>query len=251
MIRILSARPIALGLLIALCGCLSEGFATGPQDFGEGRRVLFVGNSYTYTNGIPSILVALADSAGGDRIAALTVAGPNVALVDHWFEGSAAAQIAKGGWEWVVLQQGPSSVQINRDSLRLVTGWFAEEIAKVNATPALFSAWPQSHRRQDFPRAIESYRLAAEDVDGLMIPIAAAWLAAWERDPTVQLYADGLHASPAGAYLSALVLYARLLEKTPRGLPHAVRMRHGPTIVLTPAQAALLQDAAAEVTGFP
>lgn len=40
---------------------------------------------------------ALADSAGGDRLAVETVAGPDMALVDHWNGGTARHEIARGG----------------------------------------------------------------------------------------------------------------------------------------------------------
>ena len=216
---------------------------------GEGRRVLFIGNSYTYLMDIPGIVQALADSAGGDRLAVATVAGPDMALVDHWSNGTALREIKKGGWEWVVLQQGPSSTALNRDTLIIATRQFGTEIKGVSARPALFSAWPSQSRRQDFDRAIESYTLAAAEVNGLFLPIASAWLAAWRRDPTLRLYSDGLHPSIDGAYLSALVIYARLLGKSPIGLSNRVRLRSG-TIVSLPANlATLLQEAAHEVAG--
>ena len=87
------------------------------------------------------------------------------------------------------------------------------------------------------------------DVNGLFIPIASARLAAWKGDPNLALYEDGLHPSVTGTYLSAVVTYASLLEKTPRGLPSTVRLFSGATISIDPRVAALLQDAAAEVTG--
>lgn len=241
-----TSRSIS-AVLLSASACLGTGPAE-PEPIGEGRRALFIGNSYLYTQDIPGIVQALADSAGGDKIAVATVAGPNLALIDHWNDGTAAQAIAQGGWEWVVLQQGPSSVEVNRDTLRLATQLFAGEIAKVGAQPALFSAWPMSDRRQDFPRAIESYTLAAADVNGLFLPVASSWLAAWSRDPAVGLYADGLHASTAGAYLSALVIYSRLLGKTPIGLPARLQLRSGAVLSLPSQLADMLQAAAAEVT---
>lgn len=196
-------RTARWGALLLVAGCLGnlEGAGlTEPVLIGEGRRALFIGNSYTYLADIPGLVQAMADSAGGDKIAIETVAGPDMALVDHWKEGTAAREIAEGGWEWVVLQQGPSSVQVNRDSLRTLTQMFSAEIAKVNATPALFSAWPSATRRADFDRAIESYRLAAEDVNGVFLPVAGSWKKAWETDPELQMYSDGLHPSAIGAY---------------------------------------------------
>jgi hypothetical protein len=234
-------------MVTVLSACLGNGI-TEPEVIGDGRRVLFIGNSYLYTEDIPGIVQALADSAGGDRLAVATVAAPDFALIDHWHEGTARREIAKGGWEWVVLQQGPSSAELNRDTLRLATGYFAGDMAKVNARPALFSAWPRADRRQDFPRAIESYALAATDVNGLLLPVAGAWLEAWARDPGAVLYSDGLHPSREGAYLSALVIYSRLLGKSPLGLPPAVRLRSGAVVAVSAERAALLQEAAAQAT---
>lgn len=223
----------------------------GPRMDGEGRHVLFIGNSYLYHRDIPGIVQALADSAGGETLVVASVTGPNWALIDHWNARVASREIAKGGWDWVVMQQGPSSVAVNRDSLRLVVSLFAPEIAKVNARPALFFAWPAESRKQDFPRAIESYSLATADVDGLALPVAPAWLAAWARDANVALYDDGLHPSVAGAYLSSLVVYARLLAKSPRGLPSTLRLRNGSTLTVAPQVAAMLQEAAAEIVADP
>src|SRR6476646_1101634 len=120
-------RKLARGaaLCVSAAGCLS---ATAPTLIGDGRPILFIGNSYTYVNDLPGIVQALADSAGGEKIAVETVAEPDFALVDHWARGTAQREISKGGWAFVVLQQGPSSVGVNRDTLRLATKLFAPGI---------------------------------------------------------------------------------------------------------------------------
>lgn len=239
-------RQIALPFAALYCvACLGSATEPGLEPIGEGRRVLFIGNSYLYSLDIPGMVQALADSAGGDKLAVATVAYPDVALSDHLASGSAIPAIRQGKWEWVVLQQGPSSVLANRAALRESVQSFGVEIAKVGAVPALFSAWPSETRLQDFPAAIESYRLAAEDVNGVFLPVATAWLEAWELEPGADLYADGLHPSAEGAYLSALVIYAKLLGKTPVGLPASLRTRSGVTIALPAATAQALQAAAA------
>ena len=242
-----------LVLPLTLAACLSSA-VSGPALSGVGTPVLFVGNSLTYVNDLPGIVQALADSAGGPALAVETVAFPDYALIDHWNEGVAAGrargEIAKGGWKFVVLQQGPSSVDVNRDTLRLAAKLFAQDMAKVGATPALLSAWPTIDRRQDFPRAIESYTLAASDVHGVLLPVASAWLAAWKRDSTLALYSDGLHPSIAGSYLSALAVYAALQHHSPVGLPSRLHLRSGATLFIDPKVAALLQAAAAEATGW-
>jgi hypothetical protein len=242
----------AFAILALTAGCLGTPTVPRPKLDGEGRLVMFIGNSYLYTQDIPGIVQALADSAGGDKLAVMSITGPDMALIDHWNAGWVQEEIARRPYEWVVLQQGPSSVAVNRDTLRLATKLFAEEMSRVgDATPALFSAWPSASRRQDFPGAIESYRLAAQDVGGIFLPIASAWTAAWDRQPTLQLYADGLHSSPTGAYLAALVIYATLLNKTPMGLPSSVVTHGGHHVTIDPATATMLQEVAASVTASP
>jgi hypothetical protein len=236
-----SLKVVGVGLLAFVLACLNA--PSGPRLIGEGRRVLFIGNSYLYLQDIPGIVQALADSAGGDKLAVETVAFANMALVDHIGLGTAKIEIDKGGWEWIVLQQGPSSVEVNRDTLRLAAKAFAD-MMPAGTKPALFSAWPQSDRLQDFPRAIESYTLAAADVSGLMLPVASAWLGAWSRDPTIKLYSDALHPSLEGAYLSGLVVYGRLMGKSVKGLPHGLRLHSGAAFVIADSVAVMLQAAA-------
>jgi hypothetical protein len=233
--------------IASLIACSSAPSAA-PQVVGEGIRIFFVGNSLTYVNDVPGMLQALADSAGDERLAIASLALPNYALIDHWTDGSAQREIANGGWAWVVLQQGWTPPGVYRDTLRLATRNFAAEIAKVGAKTALYQTWPPADRPGEFVGSIESYELAAADVGGVLFPVARAWLAAWERDPSLVLYSDGLHASVAGSYLAALVMYARILGRTPVGLPSAIRTRSGVTMRVDPAVARILQDAAASVT---
>jgi hypothetical protein len=243
------ARSISACALVA---CLSAG-TSEPQLSGAGTPILFIGNSLTYVNDVPGIVQALAASRG-DSLAVETVAFPDYALIDHWNQGSgrgtARGEIAGRKWKFVVLQQGPSSVSVNRDSLRLSTKLFAPGIAQAGGVPALFSAWPTSDRMQDFPEAIQSYTLAASDVAGVLLPVASAWQAAWQRNPALALYSDGLHATAAGSYLSALAIYAVLVHKTPVGLPSSLTLRSGARISVDAPAAAVLQAAAASVTGW-
>lgn len=136
--------------------------------------MLFVGNSYLYYNDIPGIVQALADSAKGEKLSVAVVAGADVALIDHWNEGTARRVIAEGGMKWVVLQQGPSSVEVNRDTLRIATKLFGDEIARANARPALFSAWPTAARREATLRLNSGRTLAIDPATAALLQQAAA-----------------------------------------------------------------------------
>jgi hypothetical protein len=240
-----SRRVRGLVPIVLAAACLGSGMVSPEfENPAAGKSVLFIGNSLTYYNDLPVMVQGLADAAGGDSLIIGMVAGPDMALVDHWNKGDAQKTIAGRHWDYVVLQQGPSSTAINRDSLRTLTALFASVIADAGGKPVLFSAWPATDRRQDFARAAESYRLAAEDVGGLYAPVANAWLEAWTRDPALELYADGLHGNTAGSYLAALVIYARLFGKSPVGLPARIPMRNGNALTVPASVNALLQEAA-------
>lgn len=145
------------------------------------------------------------------------------------------------------MQQGPSASNEGRALLLEYGRRFAEEIGKIGARPAFYSVWPSASRMQDFKGVTESYRHAAEDVDGLLFPVGEAWLSAWRIDPSIGLYsADGFHPSMAGSYLAGLVIYGQLYNRSSVGLPFKLRLGSGAGIEIPPDQAVLLQRAAEE-----
>jgi hypothetical protein len=239
-------RRAVLGLSVLYSLACASGVGPATPLPAGGHRVLFIGNSLTYVNDLPGTLSALAES-GGDTIQVRTVARPDFALIDHLNGGSdALAQIAAGGWEYVVLQQGSSSLAESRDSLVLWTKMFEPHIRAVGATPALYMVWPTADRVQYFDAVRDSYRAAAEAVNGVFLPAGEAWVSAWARDSTLSLYAwDGLHPSPTGTYLAALVLYERITGHDARALPPRAVVQ-GTTLSLSEATVRLLQAAAHE-----
>ena len=95
-----------------------------------------------------------------------------------------------------------------------------------------------------------SYRLAAQDVGGVLLPAGDAWLAAWRLDPSLSLYGpDGFHPSVAGSYLAALTIYGGLTGNSTLGLPGHLRLRSGMDIDVDPAVAPILQAAADKALG--
>ncbi len=208
-------------------------------------RVLFIGNSLTYSNDLPAVIEALAKAFGQKKFVYKTIAFPDFSLEDHWNKKEALRAIVKGKWDFVVLQQGPSASKEGRAVLREYGRRFAEEIRRHGAKPAFYSVWPSSGRLQDFKAVGESYKQASEDVDGLVLPVGEAWLSAWSVNPRIALYsADGFHPSTAGTYLAALVIYQRLYNQSPVGLPSKLQLGSGAQIDIQADQAVLLQHAA-------
>ena len=75
----------------------------------DDSKILFIGNSLTYVNDLPAMLTAVAAQAGKTLTTAQVTEG-GFALEDHFREGRAQAEIAKG-YQLVILQQGPSALK--------------------------------------------------------------------------------------------------------------------------------------------
>lgn len=183
------------------------------------QRILFIGNSLTYSNDLPALVATLA-RAGGVRVSCASVAFPNYSLEDHWQRGDAVREIRKGGWSLVVLQQGPSAAPESQVLLREYVKRFDKEIRDAGARTSLYMVWPARSRPQDFDGVTRSYTAAAKDVNAELFPVGDAWRAVWARDAAFELYGpDGLHPSPLGTYVAALVIVKTAFGMSPQGLP--------------------------------
>ena len=247
--RICARAAVALCLLAADCGSKPEPLTVLPPG---GRHVLFIGNSLTYVHNLPATVAAIARSAD-DTLNAAMEAGPNLALIDHLNGATNAVQMVKlGGWDYVVLSQGPTPRGICRDSLVLWTKMFEPFISSVGAKPALYMTWPAVDQHSWFDDVRISFQQAAAAVNGVFLPAGEAWRAAWAADPNLQLYAgDGFHPSEIGTFLAALEIYERISGRDVRTLPPR-GFSDGFPFNLPEAPVRLLQQAAHEANAkFP
>jgi hypothetical protein len=246
-------RVVTLFAAFGCFSCLGGGGAhsLAPLPAG-GHHVLFIGSSLTYVNDLPATVAAIAQSAG-DTIRVATEAQPNLALINHLNGGTAAVDhIAMGGWEYVVLQQGPTPRGICRDSLILWTKLFDPLIRAVGAKPALLMTWPSIDQAGIFDDVRISFQMAAAAVNGVFMPAGEAWRAALRVDPSVGVYGpDGFHPSAIGTFVAALEIYERITGRDPRTLPPRA-FSNGREFALPEATVRILQSAAHEAnTAFP
>lgn len=238
------AIMLIFALAVSCSAPLTESSAGAPL------RVLFIGNSLTYTNDIPAIVEALAESTGKPFVYKM-ISLPDFSLEDHWNRGDALKAIKEGKWDFVVMQQGPSALPESRVLLIEYAHRFAEEIRKIGARPALYTVWPSRARFRDFNRVVESYALAAKEVDGLLLPAGAAWQAAWRHRPDLALYSpDNFHPSILGSYLAAIVIYQQLYGDAEARAPSRLKLRSKTIseIELSEEEMELLNKAAREAS---
>jgi hypothetical protein len=234
---------VAAAVLAALCSCGETNAALEPEPTLE-YRILFIGNSLTYSNDLPGTVAQLATPAGVS-VHVHSVAKPNFALIDHANGLSEAVEVIRSEkWDYVVLQQGPSALPVSRDTLVLATRLLDVEIRAAGGRSALLMVWPESSRFGVFDDVRDSYRLAAREVGGVFIPAGEAWREAWSADPGLTLYSgDGYHPSALGTYLAALAVYECITGRDAELLPDQASVG-GRTLDVPESTVRLLQRAA-------
>lgn len=221
---------------------------TGLGDLGNGMKVLFIGNSLTYANNLPQ-MVQIIGEASGHEIAVRSLTFNNFSLEDHWGNGEAQEMIRAADWDIVVLQQGPSSLAINKLQLKDSSLKFDAIIRGQGGRTALYMVWPEANRPAAFDAVSDAYAQAAEAVDGMLFPVGEAWRAAWNKDPELDFYGpDGFHPTTLGSVLAALVIHQQLFDESPVGLPARLvpSTRGLPTLNIPQEVNALLQEAASQ-----
>jgi hypothetical protein len=238
---------ILAGLLVGLTGCGNSSALSPPSP--QVYRILFIGNSLTYTNDLPGTVGRLA-SVAGDSFEVESVAYPNYALIDHVHGPSDAVGLIRSeAWDYVVLQQGPSSLPISRDTLILATKLLDSDIRAAGGRTAELMVWPDRDNIAAFDQVRGSYQAAALAVDGLFLPGGEAWRTAWVFDPSIPLYGgDGFHPGQLGTLLTALVVYEGITGRDAQTLP-AVGFAAGHPLDVSAGTIRLLQRAAHETVG--
>lgn len=201
------------------------------------RRVLFIGNSYTYTNSMPTMLQSFAAACGDTLIFDMSAPG-GYTFQQHTTDVTTIAKIFSQQWDIVVLQeqsQMPSfpPAQVATDVYPYARKLDSLVHANDTCTQTMFMmTW--GRRNGDamncgsYPvvctyagmqgRLRESYMQMATDNDAIIAPAGAAWKVVIDSFPAIDLYqADSSHPSLPGSYLQACLLYNSIFHKKAQG----------------------------------
>ncbi len=215
---------------------------------GPGVRVLFVGNSLTMAHDLPSLVQAMA-ATGGVKLTYDTCMSGGSNLEDHWNRGRCRRTLSQGKWDFVVLQQGPSTQPDSQAHLREWGKKWAEEARRRGARTAVYMVWPQQGQRNGFELVSQSYRNASIAAGGLLLPAGDAWQSVIQQGGVRLYQPDGLHPTVEGSYLAALVLTHGLTGVKPSSVPARLALASGRKVDLPPDRARRLQKGAEEVVG--
>ena len=202
-------------LYLALIGCLVIFPVSITAQKKEGLKpykILFVGNSLTYSNNLP---VLVEQEASKDQIILSTeiLAKPNYALIDHWDEGALQKKIKSKSFDFVVVQQGPSSQQEGRELLFEAVKKLSAICEKNKSQLAVFMVWPSQQYFDTFDKVIKNHRDVAEKYNAVLCPVGEVWKAHFNETKDFSYYGpDGFHPSVKGSEVAAQIIVDSLFD---------------------------------------
>ncbi len=196
-------------------------------------RVLFLGNSYTATNSLPTLFKNLAISEGKSVYCDVVAPGGH-GFYSHAYEPEQVSKIEQGNWDVIVIQ-GQSQEAAFPDGQFYWSVYpsarAADSVAKLHNPQArvmFFMTWgyrygdpSNCYFYDEFctftsmtHRLKHNYLVMASDFGSEVCPVGAAWYNSWENDSTVVLHSgDNSHPALNGSYLAACCFYESIFKE--------------------------------------
>ena len=176
------------------------------------KHILFIGNSLTYTNNLPAIVTSIGKDSG-IAIKTTTLAYPNYALEDHWNDGVMQQLIAAVKFDFVIVQQGPSSQNDGRIMLMDYGARIKTLCNKTNTQLAFFMVWPYFENLHTFDGIIKNYTDAAAFTNSLLCPVGLEWRDYFFATGDYSYSGpDKFHPSQKGSENAALIIFKTLFK---------------------------------------
>lgn len=174
--------------------------------------ILFIGNSLTYSNDLPELVKKKALDKE-IKLTTKTIAYPNYALEDHWNDGDVQRLIASDKYDYVIIQQGPSSQAYGKTSLVEYGAKFKNLCATNNTKLCFFMVWPSQQYYHTFNGVIANYSNAALENNAILIPVGKIWKAHFDKTNNFDYYSsDNFHPSAKGSNSAAQIIVNTLFN---------------------------------------
>ena len=200
-------------------------------------NVLFIGNSFTARNDVPTLVAGLA-AARGERLRHRLISAGGASLRMHWNRGEAQRAMRETRYDWVVLQEQSTLPVKNARRMHENVRLFDEAIGATGARTALYLTWAREHAPETQQAITEAYLSIGAELGATIVPVGMSWERVLGRRVHPRLHdQDGSHPTLAGSYLAACVFLAVLFEENPVGIDSELEG-------LTRGEVKLLQQAA-------
>lgn len=188
------------------------------------KRILFIGNSFTFGGNVPLQVQNIALTAAPSvRYEVVSVVRGGTTLQEHIMETAALETIRLGGWDVVVLQDASvmSFTTDRRRMMRDAATILAREAQEQGAKVLYFAHWSPGgwEQEQDLWRGNltidETYRSIVQQTGGHVAHAGLVWFQAHEAGMDGLYSPDGHHSSVKGAWAAALAIVAALGDTDP------------------------------------
>lgn len=219
----------------------------GEQPYRKRLRAVFIGNSKTYANDIPGIIVELGRDIGVEISTKVIVEGGQ-SLEGHWNNGEAQEAITADWADFVVLQE-QSTREYSEGGWPLYLDYSTRfiQLCKQDSVPIIYSTWGLRDYA-DLQPTITGHAFAIinekQNTHSEVCPVGEAW----RKARSLELFEDDRHQNIQGAYLSACVFHAHFHDKSPESLTSSLTTKDGTQVNIDPSTANRLQKIAWDTT---
>jgi hypothetical protein len=141
------------------------------------------------------------------------LAQANYALVDHLNDGEIQTKIETGNFDFVIVQQGPSSQMEGKKQLLEAGSKLSALCQTQNCELVYFMVWPSLKYYKRFDKVIEHYREAASLNDAILCPVGEIWKVHFDETKSFDYYGpDGFHPSKKGSEKAAKIIVDTLFK---------------------------------------
>ena len=215
---------IAAKTLVGALATLAALGAGSPGAAAEPLRVLFIGNSLTFYNDLPTMVERMAAAAGVERpLAAERIVRGGETFERHVARTDAGAPLKvlkERGWDWVVLQENGRFAASGDASTLPSARRLVKAAREAGAEPIFYMTWAYRDRPETLGKVHRTYFLLASELEAPVAPVGEAWRLARERFPRIELFdPDGVHPSAEGTYLAACLIFSELYGRSPVAIP--------------------------------
>lgn len=220
----------ALYLFLSLTFCLNLSSQTK-------KKILFIGNSYTYVNNLPQLVADIALSKSDTVVYDSNTPG-GYTFNMHSQDATTLQKIKSQQWDVVILQAQSQEPAFSPSQVMSQTYPYAKKLCdSIRANNPcteilLYMTWGRKNGDASNcgfyapvctyigmqARLRESYMMFSDSFQTSVAPVGVAWKNFRNAYPTIDLYQpDESHPSLHGSYLAACVFYTSIFKKTSVG----------------------------------
>jgi uncharacterized protein DUF4886 len=215
-------RKIALASVLALIAKVATASSVS---------ILFVGNSLTSVNDLPTVLKRFAaESSLHVDVDVRSITPGGAFLYDQWKHGQALTMLREQHPNFLILQGQSTEPLSSPQNFNYYARLFKAEADQTQTKTVLFSTWARPASDSYYKdstsggsptemqaRLNSAYASLAQNIGATLAPVGIAWQRAQQVAPDIQLLDGTQHPSPAGTYLAAAVLFRVIFNTSPVG----------------------------------